>query len=156
MANVKFISIFLALTSLLIVIMSTQVCNAFGSSSQDVRDNIIFKLYDLDALNLEVRSCEVGQQNNLTLSQINLTSQLTNASNALVTPASGSSGSVGVSVLIDLGKLVLGLVSLVLGLPLYTFLFNIGLNTIVATILSAFLGLMQIYGIAEFMRGGSL
>lgn len=150
MANGKFVTMFTLVTSLVIVIFATQVCSTWSLS---VQNNPVFSLYEMVNYIDAAQACQVGQETQVAYGQVNFTSNFTNATSSLTTLSTGATGSFGISSFIDVIKLVIGFVSLLLGLPLYTFLFTIGLNVHIATLLTIFLGTYQIISIMEFLGG---
>jgi len=155
MAEAKFIVMFVIMASLTITIFSTQVCGMFTTATDDLT-NVVGYLYDMSTFQDSATSCQVGVENQINQTTPSMQNNFTNATSGLVTLSGGATGSFGVSSFIDVIKLIGGIVGFLLGLPLYTFLFVIGIPFIVALPLSIFLAVMYILGWVEFIRGGSL
>lgn len=153
MADAKFVTIFVIITSLIVMIFATQVCGQWTSSFADQPVN---KLFGLSSFVDTANSCQIGQINSINNTQSSLTGNFTNATSALETLTSGATGTFGISSFIDVIKLIRPLLSLLLGIPLYTFLFTVGLPYVVAVSLTVFLITLYVIGWMEFMRGGNL
>jgi len=155
MAEAKFIVMFVIMASLVITIFSTQVCGTFTTATDDLT-NVVGYLYDMSTFQDSASTCQIGVQNQLNETTLSMQNNFTNATSGLTTLSGGATGSFGVSSFIDVIKLIAGIVGFLLGLPLYTFLFVIGIPYIIAVLLTVFLSVMYIIGWVEFIRGGSL
>jgi len=157
MADAKFVTIFVIITSLIVMIFATQVCGQWTNSfAQDFADNPVNQLFGLDNFVASANSCQIGQFNNINNTQTPLSTNFTNATGSLATLSGGATGTFGISSFIDVIKLIFPILSLLLGIPLYTFLFAVGLPYVVAVVLTAFLVMLYVIGWMEFIRGGNL
>jgi hypothetical protein len=159
MADSKFIVVFMIMASLLIVMMSSQLCGAFTTATQS-GNNAVTTLFDLSTFTLASSSCEIGQVTEIDYSASAQNQSLVNAVGNMSTPQAGATGSFGTSTFIDVIKLIgvsaFGLVGILLGLPVYLFFYLIGLPIMIATTLSVFFFIMYAICWMEFLRGGSL
>lgn len=153
MADAKFVTIFVIITSLIVMIFATQVCGQWTSSFADQPIN---QLFGLDNFIATADACVIGQYNYINNTQTPLSTNFTNATSSLQTLSGGATGTFGISSFIDVIKLIFPILSLLLGIPLYTFLFTVGLPYVVAVCLTVFLATLYVIGWMEFIRGGNL
>jgi hypothetical protein len=135
------------------MIFATQVCGQWTSSFSDQPIN---QLFGLDNFIESANACQVGQYNSINNTQTPLSTNFTNATGSLQTLSGGATGTFGISSFIDVIKLIFPILSLLLGIPLYTFLFTVGLPYVVAVSLTVFLATLYVIGWMEFIRGGNL
>lgn len=157
--NTKFLLIAMLGINIMLIIFASQICEV------KMNQNIITQFYDLGSYSvfqtatLNQKTCTAGGVVvSLDNTPLNLNMSKNSFGDAINQTSTAQSGTYvgGVSVasfFIDVGRMILGIIVLLLGIPLPAFLASLGLPTIATLIISTIVIPLYLIGVVEFFGG---